>query len=127
MKFTWKAAFNEEKAKLCGLGKFMHFHEIKLYNLVQFDYYGDDLFVAKIFKESAIETQYLKINPKDFLTTEHISTFKEEEYELDGWSLEYDKARALWNFSACQNYVQFFELMIHNVDIYKQVSKTFFG
>lgn len=125
MNFTWKAEIDEEKEKLCGLAKFMHFHEIKLYNLVQFDYYGDDLFVTKIFKESAIELKYLKCNPKDFLTVVHLSTFKEEEYELDGWSLAYDKARALWNFCACQNYVQYFELMIHNADIDKQVSFGF--
>lgn len=72
-KFNWKAKIDLKTGKVYGLRRFKHLYEIKLYNVVQFDYYGEDMFVVKIFKEYGIEVKYPNMNPKDITKDEHMS------------------------------------------------------
>ncbi|KAK1354320.1 hypothetical protein POM88_047576 [Heracleum sosnowskyi] len=114
-----------ELGKICGLGSFMKFYEIKIYNLVQFDFYGNNLFLVKIFKDSAVECEYPITNQNNFMDNEKLHTvWRKEQYVIDGWSLEYDKAHALWSFSSHHNYVNYFEKKIKFFDIDENVNNT---
>lgn len=110
---TWEAEIDTELAKICGLGSFVRFYEIKLYNLVHFDFYGNNMFVVKFFKDTGVECVYPIKDKKEFMDSEDSHTvWRKEEYVIDGWSLELDKARALWSFNSQQNYVDYFEKKI---------------
>ncbi|KAK1360110.1 hypothetical protein POM88_044584 [Heracleum sosnowskyi] len=115
---TWEAEIDTELVKICGLGTFMRFYEIKLYNLVQFDFYGNNTFVVNIFKDSGVECVYPIKDKKVFMDNEKMHTvWRKEEYVIDGWSLEFDKANALWSFNSHQNYVDYFEKKINFNDM----------
>ncbi|KAK1384936.1 hypothetical protein POM88_022671 [Heracleum sosnowskyi] len=122
---TWEAKIDMELGKICDLGSFMKFYEIKIYNLVQFDFYGNNLFLVKKFKDSAVECEYPITNQKVFMDNEKLHTVRrKEQYVIDGWSLEYDKAHALWSFSSHHNYVNYFEKKIKFYDIDENVNNT---
>ncbi|KAK1367678.1 hypothetical protein POM88_033770 [Heracleum sosnowskyi] len=115
---TWEAEIDTKLLKICGLGTFMRFYEIKLYNLVQFDFYGNNIFVVNIFKDSGVECVYPIKDKKVFMDNEKMHTvWRKEEYVIDGWSLEFDKANALWSFNSHQNYVDYFEKKINFNDM----------
>ncbi|KAK1396947.1 hypothetical protein POM88_006810 [Heracleum sosnowskyi] len=122
---TWEAKIDMELGKICDLGSFMKFYEIKIYNLVQFDFYGNNLFLVKKFKDSTVECEYPITNQKVFMDNEKLHTvWRKEQYVIDGWSLEYDKAHALWSFSSHHNYVNYFEKKIKFYDIDENVNNT---
>lgn len=104
-KIVWKAKFDEDMKELYDLESFMRFFEIKLYNLVQFDYYGNDLFLVKIFRNSGIESNYQTLDPALFFKNESMHRWRHEEYMLDCISLEYQKSLALWLYNAYENNV----------------------
>ncbi|KAK1384321.1 hypothetical protein POM88_022056 [Heracleum sosnowskyi] len=115
---TWEAEIDTELVKICGLGTFIRFYEIKLYNLVQFDFYGNIIFVVNIFKDSGVECVYPIKDKKVFMDNEKMHTvWRKEEYVIDGWSLEFDKPNALWSFNSHQNYVDYFEKKINFNDM----------
>ncbi|KAK1401088.1 hypothetical protein POM88_000693 [Heracleum sosnowskyi] len=115
---TWEAEIDTKLLKICGLGTFMRFYEIKLYNLVQFDFYGNNIFVVNIFTDSGVECVYPIKDKKVFMDNEKMHTvWRKEEYVIDGWSLEFDKANALWSFNSHQNYVDYFEKKINFNDM----------
>ncbi|KAK1378623.1 hypothetical protein POM88_025367 [Heracleum sosnowskyi] len=122
---TWEAKIDMELGKICDLGSFMKFYEIKIYNLVQFDFYGNNLFLVKNFKDSEVECEYPITNQKVFMDNEKLHTvWRKEQYVIGGWSLEYDKTHALWSFSSRHNYVNYFEKKIKFYDIDENVNNT---
>lgn len=108
----WKARIDHDTERICGLQKFMEFYEIKLYNLMMFDFFGKDLFLVKIFRNTAIECNYVVKNLDDYFKYGKSTRSKEEEYIFDLWSPEYDRSRALWSFSASRNSQIYFEIIM---------------
>lgn len=120
-KLIWKGNFDDEMKEIYGLMNFMRFYGIKIYNLVQFDYYGNDLFVVKIFKDTALEINYPEEDPEEFFKKECNHYWRKEQYLFDSLSLEYQKSNALWSFNGCENVVQYFDINICNSDIDEQL------
>lgn len=120
-KLVWTGKLDDESKEIYGLINFMRFYEIKLYNLVQFDYYGNDLFKVKIFKDTAVECNYPIKNPEEFFKDDNINTWKKEQYIINCLSLEYQKAYALWKFNCYENYVQSFDIHVGNADLDKNI------
>lgn len=116
-KIAWKASFDNGKKRFYGLESLMRFYKIKLYNLIQFDYYGQNLFVVSIYRETAIECKYPTTNPNENYKNEDMTTWIKDEYVIDRFSMEYDKSQELWSFNACQNCVLYFNINIRNSDI----------
>lgn len=114
---VWKAKIDTDAERIKDLSEFMKFYEIKLYNLVLFDYHGEDLFTVKVFKETAVECNYPTMNADEFFRSHRRNQWREEQYIFDCWNLEYDKSRALWTFNAFENYVNYFEIDINKFDI----------
>lgn len=44
--------------------------------MVQFDYYGDDMFIVKIFKSTVIDIDHTKQNPKEFVKMKKLKNGK---------------------------------------------------
>lgn len=65
----------------------MKYYEIKMYNVVQFDYYGGDEFDVTIFKDTRIEINYPQMTESEFLKSEKFLQWKKDEYIVDGMSL----------------------------------------
>lgn len=116
---AWKATFDECKNRFYGLQSFMRFYEIKIYNLIQFDYYGENLFVvAGIFRDTATECKYpTTINVEEYFKTKDITSWIEDEYVIDRCSMEYHKSRELWLFNACHSCYLYFTINIGKDDI----------
>lgn len=88
-----------------------------MYNLVQFDYYGDELFEVKIYKETAIECNYPSIHPEDYRNIDASKRWKEAQYVLDIESLKFEKKKSLLAFNACANNLDYVEMVVINFDI----------
>lgn len=120
-KMIWKGKLDEESKEIYGLINFMRFYEIKIYNLVQFDYYGNDLFDVKIFKDTAIECNYPIEDPEVFFKNDNINSWRKEQYMIDCSSLEYQKSYALWKFNSYENNVTSFDIKISDAAIDKNL------
>ncbi|KAK1378495.1 hypothetical protein POM88_025239 [Heracleum sosnowskyi] len=116
-RFVWEAKFDKDTKKIYGLRRFMRFYQIKLYNLVQFDYYRDCLFLVKIFKNTAVECDYRKQDPEEFFRNEDLNSWRKEHYITDCLSLEYEKCHAVWSLNAFENHVGYININIRDVDI----------
>lgn len=95
----------------------MHFYKVKLLNLVQFDYYGGDLFRVKIFREYVVECKYPKRSPLEFMNNDERAKCRDEEYMVNSRSIEFQKACATWSFNAFRNCVQYYEIKIEETDV----------
>ncbi|KAK1363550.1 hypothetical protein POM88_039111 [Heracleum sosnowskyi] len=102
---------------LYGLRRFMKYYEIKMYGVVMFDYYGGNEFGVKVLKNDAVEANYRRMTPSKFVNSDNYLKWKKDDYIVDGMSLHYQKAVALWSFNAFQNYVDYFEMKIKNLHI----------
>lgn len=116
-KFEWKAKYDKDLKLLYGMRRFMKYYEIKMYGVVQFDYYGNDQFGVRVFKNYAIESNYRMMTPLQFLRSKKCRKWREDEYIIDGLSLQYQMSIALWSFNAFMNYVDYFEIRVNNVHI----------
>lgn len=95
----------------------MKFYGVKIYNLLQFDYYGESVFVIKIFKDTAIECTYPTEKVEVYFQNAESQRWKKDQYILDSSSLEYEKVCALWIFNAYHNYAKYVEIQIKNMNI----------
>ena len=120
---AWKAKIENESSVIFGLRRFMRFFEVKLWNLVQFDYYGNNLFIVHIFKDNAVESKYPKIDPEEFFKNENMNSWREEQYVIDFLSMEYQKSCALWTFNAYTDCVPYYNVKIGRLDIDENVEK----
>lgn len=62
----WSAKYDRERKCIYGLRTFVTFYGIRIFGIVQFNYYGDGMFSVKIFKESVVECNYPLSNPKEY-------------------------------------------------------------
>lgn len=116
-KTAWKGFFDEGNKNIYGLKSFMRFYEIKIYNLIQFDYYGQNLFVVSIFRDTAIEARYPTNNAEEYLKNEDMSNWIKDQYVINMFSMEYDKSEELWSFNACKNCDLYFNINISKEDV----------
>lgn len=105
----------------------MRFYGVKIYNLLQLDYYGDNLFVVKIFKDTATECNYESKDLAEFLKIEDLEHWRKDKYVLDSLSLEYEKVSARWLFNALHNNASYFQITINSLDIDPKQNKLVKG
>ncbi|KAK1384317.1 hypothetical protein POM88_022052 [Heracleum sosnowskyi] len=117
---VWEAKYYAQSKDIYCLRKFKRFYGVKLYHLVQFDYYGDNLFVVQIFKNSAIECNYPTEDPEKFFENENINNWRKELYMMGCSSMEFEKSYALWLFNGYENGVDYFDISIISSDIDKR-------
>lgn len=115
--FVWKCKCDVDREIIYGMRRFIKCYDIKVYNVIQFDYYGDNVFVVKIFRNTTIECNDSIMEPAKFLENEKHFKINKDLNIIDGLSLQYQKAYALWFFNACQNFDEYFEIKILNVHI----------
>lgn len=58
--FVWCCKYDMDQNQICGLTTFMKIYGIKLYNVLQFDYFGNGIFVVKVFDETAVERKFIQ-------------------------------------------------------------------
>lgn len=78
-----------------GLGTFMRYYQLKLYSTIQFDYYGDDVFVVKNFKTNAVECDYPTNDVKKFIKNKKSYEWEPVEYVVGNSTLEFEKHTSL--------------------------------
>lgn len=110
----WRARFDSEVGKICGLADFMEYYGIKLFNIILFEYHGNGVFSVKVYKTAAIETNYPTILPNEWKKQKN--EWKDEEFMVEYGNLEFQKAIALLGYNALLNLSQSFEISIGSVD-----------
>lgn len=95
----------------------MIFYGVKLFNIVQFDYYGDNIFIATIFKENGIESKYPVTDPKKYFLTEESRRWKKEDYIIQQGTMQYEQNAALFCFNGLMNVTEYYDIQITNSDV----------
>ena len=102
----------------------MIFYEVEPFNIVQFNYYGDDTFIVKLFKEYGIESKYPITNVASYFESEKGRKWRMQKFIHEHSSMEFDKNAALFNFNGLQNICVYYEIDIHyscNDDIFHRM------
>ncbi|KAL1816402.1 hypothetical protein ACET3Z_018976 [Daucus carota] len=113
----WCVYCDIERRELHGLNRFMKFYGVKIFNLVQFDYLGDGLFVVRLFKETAFESKYPTDKAEDIELSKEWEALNRSQYVLDTRTLEGEKAIASISFNACSHQTDYTYLMFVESDI----------
>lgn len=124
---TWTAKYDTEFNCIYGLRTFVKFYGIRIFSIVQFDYYGGGLFKVKIYKESAIECHYPLSDPIAFKKSEAAKEVNEDQFLVNYDSLEYDKRLALLTFNGFildPHYVQI-DIMPMDIDPKRKILVSF--
>lgn len=86
---VWKCTYDSEKMRFKGLQKFMRYCRVIIFSMIKFDYYGDAMFRVTIFKPNAIECKRPTYDFKDFVTYDGFQKWNQDEFMIDGLSLEF--------------------------------------
>lgn len=113
----WCVYCDIERRELHGLNRFMKFYGVKIFNLVQFDYLGDGLFVVRLFKETAFESNYPTDKAEDIELSKEWEALNRSQYVLDTRTLEGEKAIASISFNACSHQTDYTYLIFVESDI----------
>lgn len=111
---VWRAKYSAEAIKIWGLRRFMIFYGVDLFNLVQFDYYGDDIFFVTIFKETGIESKYPVISPLNFFESEEGKEWKKRRLIPEHGNMDYEKNAAMFTFNGLRNVRDYYDIDIVN-------------
>lgn len=111
-KCVWQAKYNADSLEISGLPNFMIYYRVELFNLVQFEYYGNDIFNVTIFKESGIECKYPIIHPVKYLKSEEARKWRKGKLIPEVGSMECEKNAALFCFNALKNVSDYYEIDI---------------
>lgn len=88
----------------------MIYHGVKIFSMIQFEYYGDDLFIASIFNEYAIECEYPQHSPETFFGIE--DGLKVDSILDSQKGIDYDKRASLFYFNGKMNISEYYEIQI---------------
>lgn len=113
----WCVDCDIERKEICSLSRFMKYYGLKIFNLVQFDYLGEGLFVVRLFKETAIESKYPSDRANDVQCSKEWEALNRSHYVLDTSTLEGEKAIASISFNACSHQTDYTYLMFVESDI----------
>lgn len=116
-KSIWKCTYDAANKRIVGVGSFIRYYGITLYGMVQFDYYGDDMFSVRIFKSTAISIDHPSQNPKEFVKNEKFEEWKTDEFQFDSTTLEFRKSVSLWGFNAYRNYREYYSMKVYGFDL----------
>lgn len=109
---VWRAKYKREIKKISGLKRFLIYYRVELFNLLQFDFYGDGIFIVSVFKEHGIESKYPTIHPASFLETEEGKNWRKDNFITNRSSIEYDKRAAQFSFNVLRNDYEYYEVNI---------------
>lgn len=107
----WKAKFNDEMGILDGLRKFVIYYGIKVFCSVRFDYYGDDILTAKIFKANGLECSYPNTD------NQYLTEWEADEFVLGRSTSVFEKQKSEWRFNVLSQCDKYFTLIVARRDI----------
>lgn len=113
----WKGRFNLDMRRFDGLRSFMRYYTLKMYSIVQFDYYGNDIFKVIISKTNMVECNYPTTHVDVFIKNKNTVKWKPKEYILGQSNIEYEKHASLWSFNGYWNSSEFKEMKVSKSDI----------
>ncbi|KAL1824226.1 hypothetical protein ACET3Z_011004 [Daucus carota] len=113
----WCVDCDIERKEICSLSRFMKYYGLKIFNLVQFDYLGEGLFVVRLFKETAIESKYPTDRANDVQCSKEWEALNRSHYVLDTSTLEGEKAIASISFNACSSRTDYVYLLYVESDV----------
>ena len=113
----WCVDCDIERKEICSLSRFMKYYGLKIFNLVQFDYLGEGLFVVRLFKETAIESKYPSDRANDVQCSKEWEALNRSHYVLDTSTLEGEKAIASISFNACSSRTDYVYLLYVESDV----------
>ncbi|WOH09637.1 hypothetical protein DCAR_0729095 [Daucus carota subsp. sativus] len=99
----WCVDCDLKRNEIRSLNRFKRYYGLKIFNLVQLDYVGDDLFIIRLFKETAFESKYPTGRANDVEWSKDWETLNRAQYVIDTSTLECEKAMASISFNACAN------------------------
>lgn len=92
----------------------MLYHGVNTFSIIQFDYYGDSIFIASIFNDYAIECEYPQICPKKFFETENCVNHYYTRYTESDGTIAYNKRAARFCFNVEMNIGEYYEIHLQN-------------
>ena len=110
----WRARYDSEIGKICGLAHFMEFYGITTYNLILFDYHGDGVFNVKIYKEAASEINYPTIEPNDWMLNK--PEWKDEEFMVVYGNIQFQKSVAML-YDGFLNKTEVYRISVNSADL----------
>ncbi|KAL8093239.1 hypothetical protein AgCh_035216 [Apium graveolens] len=111
----WRARYDSEIGKICGLARFMEFYEITIYTLVLFDYHGDGVFNVKIYKEAAIGINYPMIEPNEWMLNK--PEWKDEEFMVVYGNIQFQKSVAMLVYDNFLNKTEAYRISVNSADL----------
>lgn len=81
----------------------MRFYGLKIFNLVQLDYYGEGVFLVTLFKDNIIEYNYLIGNPNYLNISKEWEDLNKDNYVLHTGTLQSEKCITFISFNAYSN------------------------
>lgn len=109
-KCVWRVKYNSGEMMIYGVRKFMNFYGVKPFSFVQFDYYGDSMFVVSIFEENAVECVYPQSDPRIFFKMEESKYKYKKDLMIKRGTIEYEKSAALFLCNGVKNVSEIYEI-----------------
>lgn len=111
-KYVWCLKYNAEKMIIYGLERFMLYHGVSGCSVIQFDYYGDSLFVVSIFNEYAIECEYPEVVPENFFGSDLCLELDKRRYMQSHGTIAYENRCSLLWFNGKMNISEYYEVVV---------------
>lgn len=116
-KVCWKVRYNKNMQMIEGFSTFRRFYNVKIFNTLRFDYYGESLFKVVIIKENAVECVYPKTKVREFKKCKKPDLWKPEECVFGMSTIEYEKKLSLWGLTAYRNIEEEMAMTVSNSDV----------
>ena len=115
----WCVDYDLQQNQICSLNRFKKYYGLKIFNMVQFDYVGEGLFIVRLFKETAFECKYPTGRANDVDYGMDWEALNRAQYLLDTSTLEFEKSMSSISFNACLPRADYAYLLFVESDIDK--------
>lgn len=112
----WKAIYDKERKKICGLYDFMRFYKLKMYSVVVFDYFGAGYFDVNCYNHTATSIVYPTIDPVVFFKNEKSTHSRMDEFIYGCNCLEVEKYISIIAYNAIRNNPEEFKIEVSGLE-----------
>lgn len=92
----------------------MLYYGVRTCSFIQFDYYGESMFIVSIFSEYAIECEYPEIAPENFFGSEICLEVDKRRYMESHGTIAHENRCLLLSFNGKMNIPEYYELVMED-------------
>ncbi|KAL1811215.1 hypothetical protein ACET3Z_021280 [Daucus carota] len=99
----WVINYDLQKRQIYGIGKFVRFYRLRIFNMAQLDYCGEGLFVVTLFNDTALETNYPVGNPHNLVMDKEWEEQNRNDYVVRTGTFQLERCQTSILFNGCSN------------------------